>query len=81
MTLSGDLCPPFPDDGCKSWSISELGITLSSKNHRNIEQHRCDSMTGIDIHTLRSLINVQCTLIEFPKKSTLYALIRDLYDY
>ena len=22
MTLSGDLCPPFPDDGCKSWSSS-----------------------------------------------------------
>ena len=28
--------------------------------------------------TLRSLINVQCTLINFLKKSSLYALIKDL---
>ena len=29
-------------------------------------------------YTLRSLINVQCTLINFMKKSSLYALIKDL---
>ena len=28
--------------------------------------------------TLRSLINIQCTLINFLKKSSLYALIKDL---
>ena len=34
--------------------------------------------SNFDSSTLRSLINVQCMLIDFLKKSSLYALIKDL---
>ena len=32
MTLSGDLCPPFPDDGCKSWSSRPTGTNHTIQN-------------------------------------------------
>ena len=49
--------------------LDSSGLLKMSSSRWNLAQK---------VPTLRSLINVQCTLINFLKKPSLYALIKDL---
>ena len=65
------------DINSKGWNVSDNWLQADNRNLM-LGMLLFPALFRFLDTTLRYLINVQCTLINFPQKSSMYALIKDL---